>query len=91
MSILLFWSPPPFNEHNGIIAYYRVNITEVETGNEISLLSPDIFINVQSLHPYYTYICIVSAVTITEGPYSEEFIITTPQDGNLAIIGVYNY
>ena len=82
MSILLFWSPPPLSEQNGIIAYYRVNITEVETGNDISLLSPDTFITVSFLHPFYTYIFVVSAVTVTEGPYSDEFIITTPQDGN---------
>lgn len=83
MSIVLIWSSPPLNEQNGIIVYYQVNITEVETGNEISLLSPDTFITVPFLHPFYTYVCIVSAVTVIEGPYSDEFIITTPQDGNL--------
>ena len=83
ISIFLLWSPPPLSKQNGIIVYYQVNITEVETGNEISLLSPDTFITVPFLHPFYSYICIVSAVTVTEGPYSDELIITTPQDGNL--------
>ena len=90
MSIVLFWFPPPSNEQNGIIVYYQVNITEVETGNDISLLSPDTLITVPHLHPFYTYVCIVSAVTVTEGPYSDELIITTPQDGNLVGL-LYNY
>lgn len=92
MTIVLFWCPPPLNEQNGIIVYYQVNITEVETGNEISLHSQDTFITVPFLHPFYTYICIVSAVTILEGPYSDDFIITTPQDGNEILVGLlYSY
>lgn len=55
----------------------------METGNVISLISFNTFITVQFLHPYYTYVCVVSAVTNAEGPSSEEVYITTPQDGKM--------
>ncbi len=60
---------------------YRINITEVDTGNVLSLVSYSTSITIEFLHPYYTYTSIVSAVTVDEGPYSEVFTITTPQDG----------
>ena len=65
---------------------YHINITEVDTGNILSLVSYSTFITVQFLHPYYTYASIVSAVTIDEGPYSEIFIITTPEDGKILLV-----
>ena len=71
------------DERNGIIMEYHINITELDTGNVLSLVSYNTFITVQFLHPYYTYASIVSAVTIGEGPYSEIFIITTPEDGKI--------
>lgn len=66
---------------NGIIVHYQVNVTELETGDVLSTISLNTFITVQFLHPHYTYVCIVSAVTISEGPYSEEVVVTTPEDG----------
>lgn len=62
---------------------YRINITEVDTGNVLSLVSYSTSITVQFLHPFYTYASIVSAVTIDEGPYSELFMVTTPEDGKI--------
>ena len=80
-SIAISWDPPDLDSQNGIITEYRINITELETGNVISLISFNTLITVQFLHPYYTYVCVVSAVTNAEGPSSEELVITTPQDG----------
>lgn len=82
-SIFLSWNPPLLGERNGIIVEYRINITELDTGNVLTLVSYSTFITVQFLHPYYTYASIVSAVTIDEGPYSEIFIIVTPEDGKI--------
>ena len=84
-SLSVSWDPPSFDSQNGIITEYRINITELETGNVISLISFNTFITVQFLHPYYTYVCVVSAVTNAEGPPSEEVVITTPQDGKKVI------
>ena len=80
-SLSVFWDPPALDSQNGIITEYRINITELETGNVISLISFNTFITVQFLHPYYTYASVISAVTNAEGPPSGVSVITTPQDG----------
>ena len=80
-SIFIFWEPPSLETQNGIITEYRVNITEIETGNVLSHVALITQISVQFLHPYYTYACIVSAVTNAEGPPSDTVVITTPEDG----------
>ncbi len=84
-SLSVSWDPPALDSQNGIITEYRINITELETGNVISLISFNTFITVQFLHPYYTYVGVVSAVTNAEGPSSEELVVTTPQDGKKLI------
>ena len=65
---------------------YHINVTEVDTGNVLSLVSYSTFITVQFLHPYYTYASIVSAVTTDEGPYSEIITVTTPEDGKVLLV-----
>ena len=44
-----------------------------------SVSNPDVTIT--GLHPYYTYQCNVSAVTVAEGPFSNFVQITTLEDG----------
>ena len=85
-SFVLFWSPPPTNQQNGIIREYTVNLTELQTGNSIVLNSTSTSVSVLSLHPYYTYKCVVSAYTVGSGPYSEVFTITTLEDGMLYFV-----
>lgn len=80
-SIFLTWSPPPVASQNGIIRQYMINITEVNTGMELVLYSTMPQLTVSSLHPFYTYLCHVSAFTVEYGPYTEGFEITTPEDG----------
>ena len=82
-SFVLSWSPPPTSQQNGIIREYTVNITELQTGISIILNSTSTSVSVLSLHPYYTYECVVSAYTVGSGPYSEVFTITTSEDGML--------
>ena len=66
---------------NGIVREYKITITEVETETEIVLYSTDSPLILSTLHPFYTYVCRVSAFTVEYGPYSEESLIVTPQDG----------
>ena len=84
-SIFVSWSPPPLEDQNGIIRMYRINITEFETGREIVLSSTSTSLTVQFLHPFYTYECVVSAVTVEEGPYTETVVVMTPEDGRLVL------
>ena len=88
-SLFISWSPPPPETQNGIISEYRVNITESETESVMSLVTFNTQISVQFLHPFYTYMCVVSAVTIAEGPASEEVVIRTPEDGKCRVMDKY--
>ena len=80
-TLLIFWMPPPFEHQNGVIREYRVNITERESGIAYRLATAATTLTASSLHPFYTYECIIAAFTIAEGPYSAEVNITMLEDG----------
>ena len=80
-SFVLSWTPPPISQQNGVITKYTVNITEVDTDSLTVLSSTNTSLLVPSLHPYYTYECVVSAYTVDNGPYSEVLTVTTSEDG----------
>ena len=82
-TIALSWVPPTQDEHNGIIVVYHINITDSSTGSVRLLISRDTQINIRFLLPHRTYHCTVSAVTVGEGPFSEDFMITTLEDGKI--------
>ena len=81
-SINISWSPPPMDKVNGIIQYYFLNITVIETSQTLYLQTSDTSVSLNDVHPHYTYTVVVAAVTIAIGPFSTEQSITTPQDGN---------
>ena len=68
-SIRLTWEPPRPEDQNGVIKGYNITITEVVTGSTMYFRNGMNFIlTVNSLHPYYTYQCSVSAETIGPRP-----------------------
>ncbi len=67
--------------HNGEIMEYRVNVTEIRTGRVRSFSTPITQLIVTGLRPYFLYECIVSAVTVAEGPYSAALVVRTHQAG----------
>ena len=77
--IYLMWEPP--EDPNGDIREYRVNVTEEETGRMFQLSTDTSSIIIGSLHPYYTYNCMVVAVTIAPGPFSTVITVRTDEDG----------
>ena len=83
-SIRLTRASPPEEEQNGIITSYHITITESETGNvfEFSRDGTDSLIIVNSLHPFYTYLCTVAAFTIGLGPHAT-VEVQTLQEGKL--------
>ena len=89
-TIVLSWSPPPFEEQNGMIRHYIVNMTELETGNSLTHTSADTKITMFSLHPFYTYTITVVAVTVAEGPPSLPVMVQTLPDGELFSSTVQN-
>ena len=85
-AVNLTWSPPPMQHHNGIIVSYIVAVTEVVTDTTYTITTSDTSLTVDSLHPYYSYVLKVAAITVEQGPYSNKTSATTPQDGMLLLI-----
>ena len=60
---------------------YKVNVTELRTGRVFIFSAPATQLVVTELHPYFLYECVVSAVTVAEGPYSAALVVRTHQAG----------
>ena len=81
-SSIITWDPPPFDEQNGIIIHYIINVTVVGTGQTFQLISNTTILSINTLTPFTSYICIIAAVTSAGiGPFSTQFNLVTPQDG----------
>jgi receptor-type tyrosine-protein phosphatase Q len=81
--IVVSWIPPPANSLNGVLRYFRVDITEEETSRSYFEILLGHHGSLDSLHPFYSYTVSVAAVTIGPGPSSNNVTITTDQDGEL--------
>ena len=90
-SILLTWSAPLDDTHNGIIVLYTVRVLELDTGTESYHNTTETSLALISLHPYYLYECSVAAVTVGYGPYSTVFSLRTDQDGTYKIASYIYY
>ena len=87
-SLVLMWSPPPFEQTNGLIQFYALTITELDTGRVYTSTSVRVVTEIGDLHPYYTYHCAIAAYTIGIGPYSDtNFTVQLKEKG---IIEPYN-
>ena len=81
-SIHLEWEAPPPEHHNGIIRSYTVLCSERDSNDSMMELSTSIReVTVKELSPFLTYSCKVSAVSVSQGPYSDSLDITTLEDG----------
>ena len=84
-SLVLMWSPPPFEQTNGLILYYALTITELDTGKVYTSISASVVTEISDLHPYYTYHCAIAAYTIGLGPYSDaNFTVQLKEKGIIA-------
>jgi receptor-type tyrosine-protein phosphatase Q len=81
--IHLTWDHPPRDLWHGNLSRYRIDVVEVESGTALTFFTdPDITETIiGSLHPYYTYNCTISAVTVGEGPPSTVITVRTAEDG----------
>ena len=81
-SIQLQWESPPDEHHNGEIDTYTILCTEVNTEGTLTQHSTHTTsITIDGLHPFYTYNCNVSAVTVAHGPFSAVVSTTTEEAG----------
>ena len=81
--IVLTWSPPPPADINGVLLYYEIQVEEMETGQDFTLstLSLEEQLRVESLHPYYNYLCQIAAYTTEQGTFSDEIRVQTLEVG----------
>ncbi len=77
-TISLEWSPPPKQHWNGIIRRYKISVLARESGSILEDSTTRLTATIQSLHPDYSYVCKVAAVTVAEGVYSRTIIVSTP-------------
>ena len=78
---ILQWSPPESQYQNGVVDYYLITVLEVETGVVTNYTSLSTTYYISSLHPAYTYQCMVAAYTVGLGPFSSYIVVTTAEHG----------
>ena len=84
-TISLSWDQPPFDQQNGLIRQYLVNVTELDTGISFLQMSTNTEFTAYSLHPYYSYRFTIAAVTVGVGPYSIPITVQTDEDGKFKL------
>lgn len=84
-TVMLTWLLPPITDHNGIIRYSVINITEINTGFKFQLTAEVTSEVVSFLHPFYTYEVVVAAATTDLGPFSDIIVFQLPEDGEIQI------
>jgi receptor-type tyrosine-protein phosphatase Q len=77
--ITLEWDPPPPLDINGEIDYYVVELVEVYTAQMWTFHVMENYINISSLHAFYTYSYRIASFTIQLGPFTSYFYVTTSQ------------
>ena len=82
-SITLNWQPPSEENLNGVVRFYYVFVTELESGSSYRENSTTTNYLVENLHPFYTYTLSVAAVTVAVGPTSDSIIVQTSETSEL--------
>ena len=80
-SVELSWLAPERSGQNGIIQHYLIRVIEEDTLTQFQLTSSSTSATAVNLHPYYTYTFAVAAVTVGQGPYSQDVSVQTSEDG----------
>ena len=78
------WEPPLLEQQNGVISGYVVNIISEENGMVFQIYSNNNATNISAtlFTPYTVYRCTMASSTMPgTGPYSNEVLILTPEDG----------
>ena len=81
-SITFSWDPPLFEEQNGVIVSYKLDVTALATSSVQSYTITSTTFTITNLIPFshYTYV-IAAATAVGLGPYTETDTIITPEDG----------
>ena len=79
-SVILYWESPPASEHNGVIRFYELNVSDSQSDLSVHFTTIDTKYTLIGLEPYHWYIVQVSAVTIRTGEPSSQLILRTLED-----------
>ena len=78
----LSWNPPNYEDRNGVITGYVINVTDTRRNETLQYTSNTTALTLSTLSPYTTYYCIVAARTVVgTGPISAVITLRTPPDG----------
>ena len=79
----IHWDPPPFEDQNGIIQFYTLFITEVDTSRVIEQLrTENASAILQQFRPFHVYQFVIAANTIAGlGPFSNPSLFQMPESG----------
>ena len=80
-TVTLSWDPPLEENRNGIIRSYTIHVTDKLMNKNTTYSSDTTNITLTSLRPYSLYLCAIAAQTISQGPFTQPFIIQMPEDG----------
>ena len=80
--IQFVWDPLPLEDWNGIIEFYTIQITVLDSGKELFFNSTLMNFTVSSLSPYTEYLCTVAAGTsVGTGAFAEMIVVQTGEEG----------
>ena len=81
-SFSVSWRAPLFENRNGILRSYIINIIQESSGEtQDIIITQGAYAQIGNLHPYYNYTYRIAAVTIAAGPFSEAQSVLTLEDG----------
>ena len=83
----LSWDPPNYEDRNGVIIGYVINVTNTRRNETLQYTSNTTALTLSTLSPYTTYYCIVAARTsVGTGPFSAVITLRTLQDGKMTCL-----
>jgi len=85
-SIFITWMSPMLENLNGNLRGFEINVTEIESQSTFTLQVKEEKHLISFLHPYYSYMFAIAAVTIGKGPFSSSITVETPEDGKQKLI-----
>ena len=81
-TIALIWDPPLFEEQNGVITGYIINVTGIETEDSFEVFSDSESLTAEFARPFSGYIFkIAGQTTVGVGTFSDPVTVMTPEDG----------
>jgi len=79
------WESPPEKTHNGILRDYILQWKSTDGVNNRTISANDNSYNITGLTPYTEYSISIAAMTVASGPFSDEVMIRTQEDGKLKV------